>query len=126
MGKVKWTAPKQARAIDTRVVINPRQAGDLLAAVEAQLVPGQLRRSSGPRLVAFFAAMYYAALRPEEAAMLSKPDLALPESGWGELLLSQTAPIAGGAWTDSGQRRDRRQLKQRGVGRSGRCRARHL
>jgi len=48
--------------------------------------------------------------------MLSNPDLVLPETGWGKLLLSQTAPIAGGAWTDSGERRDRRQLKQRGVG----------
>lgn len=116
LGKVKWTAPKQARAIDTRVVINRRQASCLLAAVEAQQVPGQLRRSSGPRLVAFFATMYYSALRPEEATMLSEPDLVLPESGWGKLLLSQTAPIAGGAWTNSGERRDRRQLKQRGVG----------
>jgi len=64
-------------------------------------------------LVAFFAAMYYAALRPEEAAMLRKSDLQLPEEGWGELLLSETAPITGAAWTDSGERR---QLKQRGKG----------
>jgi integrase len=48
--------------------------------------------------------------------MLSKDDLQLPEEGWGELLLTETAPIAGGAWTDSGERRDRRQLKQRAVG----------
>lgn len=45
-----------------------------------------------------------------------QPDLQLPESGWGELLLSETAPTAGAAWTDSGERRDRRQLKQRGRG----------
>jgi integrase len=77
---------------------------------------GQPRRSSGPALVAFFGCMYYSALRPEEAAMLSKRDLQLPESGWGELLLSETAPTAGAAWTDSGARRDRRQLKQRGRG----------
>jgi len=64
-------------------------------------------------LVAFFAAMSYAALRPEEAAMLRKSDLQLPEEGWGELLLSETAPITGAAWTDSGERR---QLKQRGKG----------
>jgi hypothetical protein len=31
----------------------------------------------------------------------------------GRLLVSETAPSAGAAWTDSGQRRDRRQLKQR-------------
>jgi hypothetical protein len=62
-------------------------------------------------LVAFFAVMYYSGLRPEEAAMLRKANLQLPESGWGELLLSETAPTAGAAWTDSGERRDRRQLK---------------
>jgi integrase len=116
LGAVKWTAPKTVRAIDKRVVINVRQGERLLDAVGGQWVDGQPRRSSGPMLRAFFAAMYYAALRPEEVAMLSKDDLQLPESGWGELLLSETAPIAGGSWTDSGERRDRRQLKQRAVG----------
>lgn len=113
---VKWSAPKEVKAIDKRVVINLVQARKLLAAVAAQYVEGQPRRSSGPMLVAFFACMYYAALRPEEAAMLRKSDLQLPERGWGELLLSETAPTAGAAWTDSGDRRDRRQLKQRGRG----------
>ncbi|HYQ66150.1 tyrosine-type recombinase/integrase [Actinophytocola sp.] len=111
--EVKWTAPKTVRAIDKRVVINKSQAKRLLNGVAAQWVEDQPRRSSGPRLKAFFAVMYYAALRPEEAAMLSKPDLQLPEQGWGELLLSRTAPTAGASWTDSGERRDRRQLKQR-------------
>ncbi|SFQ67078.1 Site-specific recombinase XerD [Amycolatopsis arida] len=114
--EIKWTPPKEVKAIDKRVVINPEQARRLLAAVEAQHVEGQPRRSSGPMLVAFFGAMYYAALRPEEATMLSKQDLEIPEEGWGELLISQTAPTAGAAWTDSGDRRDRRQLKQRGRG----------
>jgi integrase len=116
LSEVKWTAPKTVRAIDKRVVINPRQGRKLLAAVGEQKVETSPRRSSGPMLKAFFAVMYYAALRPEEAAMLSKQDLQLPEVGWGELLLSETAPIAGAAWTDSGGRRDRRQLKQRGKG----------
>ena len=114
LSKVKWTAPKTVRAIDKRVVINPRQAKELLAAVAAQKVEGQPRRSSGPTLKAFFAVCYFAGLRPEEAAMLSRADLHLPENGWGELLLSMAAPIAGAAWTDS--RRDRRQLKQRAKG----------
>ncbi|WP_433868443.1 tyrosine-type recombinase/integrase, partial [Saccharopolyspora sp. CA-218241] len=114
--QVKWTPPKEVKAIDKRVVINPGQARRLLAAVGDQFVEGEPRRSSGPGLVAYFAAMYYAGLRPEEAAMLRKADLQLPEEGWGELLLSGTAPTAGAAWTDSGQRRDRRHLKQRGAG----------
>ena len=48
--------------------------------------------------------------------MLCKDDLRLPDAGWGELLLSESAPIADASWTDSGERRDRRQLKQRAVG----------
>jgi integrase len=114
--EVKWTAPKTLRAIDKRTVINPKHAEKLLAAVGDLHVPGQPRRSTGPSLVAFFGVMYYSGLRPEEAAMLTKADLQLPTTGWGELLLSETAPVAGAAWTDSGQRRDRRQLKQRAKG----------
>jgi integrase len=113
---IKWTAPKEVKAIDKRVVVNPGQARRLLVAVEAQRVEGQPRRSAGLGLVAFFGSMYYSGLRPEEAAMLGKADLQLGESGWGELLLSESAPIAGAAWTDSGDRRDRRQLKHRGKG----------
>lgn len=116
LAEIKWTAPKEVKAIDKRLVINPDHARALLAAVASQQIDGQPRRSSGPMLVAFFAVMYYSGLRPEEAAMLRKTDLQLPESGWGELLLSETAPTAGAAWTDSGARRDRRQLKQRGKG----------
>ncbi|WP_020673842.1 tyrosine-type recombinase/integrase [Amycolatopsis nigrescens] len=130
--EVKWTAPKELKAIDKRVVINPVQAERLFAGVAQQYVEGEPRRSSGPMLEAYFAAQYYAALRPEEAAMLSKEDLDLPnmewdeeaqdwvfpegEDGWSELLLSRSAPTAGAAWTDSGKRRDQRQLKQRAVG----------
>jgi integrase len=113
---VKWMAPKQTQAIDKRVVINPTQAQKLLSAVEAQKVEGQPRRSAGTGLVAYFGSLYYAGLRPEEAAMLRKGDLAIPAEGWGELLLSEAAPIAGAAWTDTGTRRDRRQLKGRGRG----------
>jgi integrase len=114
--QIKWTPPKEAKAIDKRVVINPRQARRLLEAVGEQFVEGQPRRSAGPRMVAFFGAMYYSGLRPEEAVVLRKADLDLPEAGWGELLISETAPNAGAAWTDSNQRRDRRHLKQRGRG----------
>lgn len=114
--EVKWTAPKEVKAIDKRVVINPKHARKLFQAVESLHIEGQPRRSSGPMLVAFFGSLYYSGLRPEEAAMLRKQDLQLPEAGWGELLLSETAPTAGAAWTDSGARRDRRQLKQRGRG----------
>ncbi len=118
---MKWTAmPKGKRKVDKRAVPNPIQARTLLAAVE------QVQRS-GPRLVAYFGAMYYAALRPEEAAALNKRHLALPEPsrdsdtgarryGWGELHLDQATPHVGARWTDGGTPRDHRQLKSRAVG----------
>jgi integrase len=66
--------------------------------------------------VAFFALMYFAALRPEEAANLRKRDLSLPEDGWGELYLEAAAPHAGADWTDDGRQREQRQLKNRARG----------
>lgn len=89
--------------------MNPVQARTLLAAV------GQEQRS-GPRLVAFFAVMYFAALRPEEAVNLRVQNLALPETGWGDLHLEGATPHTGRQWTDSGKIRDERQLKHRAQG----------
>ncbi|MFF1822079.1 tyrosine-type recombinase/integrase [Kribbella sp. NPDC058245] len=110
IGSIKWTAPKKASgAIDPRSVVNPSQARTLLAAVHQ--MPG-----SGPRMVGFFAVMYFSALRPGEAVNLRREQLALPESGWGELLLEQSRPYAGAAWTDGGEDRDHRQLKHRAIG----------
>jgi hypothetical protein len=52
----KWSAPRQTVTVDKRLVVNPVQARTLLAAV-------QNTQRSGPRLVAFFGLMYFAALR---------------------------------------------------------------
>ncbi len=60
-----WKVPRTVQTIDRRVVINPDQARELLDAVAVQ-------KPSGARLVAFFGAMYYSALRPAEAATLRK------------------------------------------------------
>jgi integrase len=106
---IKWRAPKATRAVDRRSVVNPLQARTLLAAVAAQ-------RRSGPRLVAFFGVMYFAALRPEEALNLRKRDLILPPSGWGEIHLDRATPYTGRTWTDSGKLHDERQLKHRAEG----------
>ena len=95
--------------VDRRVVVNPDQARALLAAVRRQ-------KPSGPALVAFFGSMYFAALRPAEAATLRKTNRALPAEGWGELLLESSTPEAGVSWTDSGRRREERQLKHRAKG----------
>ena len=57
--------------------------------------------------------MYYAALRPGEAAHLPASALRIPTEGWGELFLPGSAPTTGAAWSDSGRRRDERGLKHR-------------
>lgn len=100
---IKWSPPRTVHEVDTRSVPNPIQARTLLNAV----------RTIMPRLVAFYACLYFAALRPEEAAALGKANLALPERGWGELILERARPYAGREWTDNGQDRDERPLKQR-------------
>lgn len=76
----------------------------------------QLQKPSGDRLTAFFGAMYYSALRPAEAATLRESNLILPKEGWGELLFEFSTPTAGAPWTDSGARREQRQLKHRAKG----------
>lgn len=108
---LKWTPPKTSHVVDKRRVANPVQARSLLNAVRSQ-------QRTGPRLVAFFGCLYFAGLRPEEAVNLGKRNLSLPPSGWGLLHLERVTPYAGKEWTDSGQNRDERQLKQRAVGES--------
>lgn len=104
-------------------MVNPTQARKLLDAVKAQ-------EPSGPRLAAFYATMYYAGLRPEEAVSLRRDNLTLPPlvqneetgrweepaDGWGELRFATAAPEVGAEWTDDGGRHDHRQLKARAPG----------
>jgi integrase len=103
---LKTKKTRTVEAVDKRVVISPEQAARLLEAVRGQ-------GTAGRHLVVFFALLYYAALRPAEAAALGKGDLAIPEQGWGELYLPKSAPTTGAAWADNGRRRDRRGLKHR-------------
>jgi integrase len=68
-------------------------------------------------MVSFFALMYYAALRPEEATDLRKDNIiSLPDEGWGEMVLTNAQPRTGSRWTDSGKPRERRPLKHRAEG----------
>jgi len=117
---LKWTAPKVSSQVDRRSVVNPRQARALLEAVRAQ-------QPSGPRLVTFFAVMYYTGLRPEEAINLAADNVILPpqawdegsqdwqdppdDEDWGELHIRSATPDAGSEWTDDGSAREMRQLK---------------
>ena len=110
---MKWTPPRTSSGgIDRRRVSNPMQVRTLLAGVREQ---GRV----GPRLVAFYACLYYAALRPEESAGIIVPrNLVLPDADdeWGTFILEKAEPHAGKHWTDSGKNRDSRQLKQRAIG----------
>jgi integrase len=122
----KVTRPNKTavlRQVDRRAVINPVQARTLLEAVRRQ------GKSNGCRLVAFFGLMYYAALRPEEAAALRKDHLSLPSmnwneelerweptennDGWGELHLERARPEVSAEWTDSQDSNEERGLKHR-------------
>jgi hypothetical protein len=85
---------------------------------------------SGPRLVAFLAVIYYAALRPEEAVNLGRDNITLPPliwnaatgkweepaDNWGELRFCSAAPEVGTEWTNDGTRREQRHLKSRPAG----------
>jgi len=105
---VQWKAPHKTEEVDRRVVASPDQVRELLTACT------YVGRKRGERLVAFFALLYFAALRPAEALALKASDCELPEQGWGLLLLSSSTPEPGRAWTDSGERREERGLKWRG------------
>jgi integrase len=97
--------------IDLRCVVNHEQARRLLDAVREV-------KNNGPRLVAFFALMYYAGLRPEEALALRARNVTLPGNGqgWGELTLETADTHTGTAWTNSGNAREERALKHRAHG----------
>ncbi|NJP96621.1 tyrosine-type recombinase/integrase [Nonomuraea sp. FMUSA5-5] len=107
LDEIKWTAPKAVTVIDPRTVVNPAQARVLLDAVP------KVGRKRGPRLKALFACIYYAALRPEEAADLRLRNCTLPETGWGLIVLENARPQGTKRWTDSGQTHESRSLKHR-------------
>ncbi|MEU4724754.1 tyrosine-type recombinase/integrase [Nonomuraea dietziae] len=107
LDEIKWTPPKAVTVVDPRTVVNPTQARQLLDAVP------KVGRKRGARLKALFACVYYAALRPEEAADLRQKNCTLPESGWGLLILERARPQGTKRWTDNGQTHESRRLKHR-------------
>jgi integrase len=100
---VQWTVPKAPEEVDRRVVVNLDQALTLLEAVS----------TVAPELVAFFACMYFAALRPAEALHLNVDECELPESGWGWLRLTGSTQHVGQSWGDTDDPREDRSLKHR-------------
>ncbi|WP_424923697.1 tyrosine-type recombinase/integrase [Actinomadura darangshiensis] len=57
--------------------------------------------------------MYFAGLRPAEAAGLRRQDCELPATGWGLITVKKTRPQANKRYTDSGETFDDRGLKHR-------------
>jgi integrase len=106
--QVRPEAPRKSKSIDRRSVVNIDQARALINAVGDQ-------GPSGPRLVAFFAVLYFAGLRPSEAIDLRVDNCTLPKSGWGELVFANANPYSGSEWTDNHEARQRKELKHRAV-----------
>ncbi|MGW3363689.1 tyrosine-type recombinase/integrase [Streptosporangium canum] len=106
--KVRWKPVKVSETVDPRVVVNPEQVRELLT-----MVTYVGRRGRGRRLMALFACMYYAGIRPGEAVALRKQDCRLPATGWGRLSLDVSRPEVNTRWTDSGDGHETRGLKHR-------------
>ncbi|MGW4200910.1 tyrosine-type recombinase/integrase [Streptomyces sp. NPDC004726] len=103
------TAPKVAQAIDKRCLLNRDLVAQMLDWIGERPRRGRIYR-------AFFASLYYAGLRPEEAVALRVGDATLPEAGWGEFLVHEARPEVGSQWTDTGEVHEERDLKGRGEG----------
>ncbi|MGA8458220.1 MAG: tyrosine-type recombinase/integrase [Streptosporangiaceae bacterium] len=113
LDRLSWKPPKVSEVVDRRVVVNPRQARQLLVAAT---YVGQHRRgphARGQRLMALFACMYFAALRPGEAVALRRQDCHLPRTGWGWLTLEKSRPEVNRRWSDTASAHDERGLKHR-------------
>jgi len=102
-GTVQWRAPKATAALSPQTVASPAQVQAILAQVAVMR----------PDLVAFFACLYYAALRPEEALALRRSQLTLPPRGRGAMILTSTCPRTASAWTSNGGPYEPRGLKHR-------------
>ncbi|MBW8088488.1 tyrosine-type recombinase/integrase [Streptomyces hygroscopicus subsp. hygroscopicus] len=106
LSRIDWDPPETDDEVDFRYVPGPELARELLEAVRAHGPRGQ-------HLHAFFGCLYYAGMRPSEAAALTERDCKLPESGWGELVLAGSRPEVGAGWTDDGTSYEIRGLKRR-------------
>ncbi|NGN68576.1 tyrosine-type recombinase/integrase [Streptomyces sp. A7024] len=110
LGPIKKVQRGSSARVDPRGLANASQWAQLHTAVS---YIGTWERNKGRRLMAFYAVLYYAALRPSEAIALRTTDCTLPKKGWGMLTLRKSAPASGKQWTDSGVRQEQRGLKAR-------------
>jgi integrase len=101
-----WKAPLVDREVARDLLLSQTDVERLL---EVMRDCGKV----GPRLVAFFATLFYAGLRPSEALALTADDLTLSSSGWGEIVVRNAVTSPGRRFTNDGSPRDRRHLKWR-------------
>lgn len=110
LSRIDWNPPDTDDEVDFQYVPGPDLARTLIRAIGEQVPRGR-------HLEAFFGCLYYAAMRPSEAAALTSKACVLPdeadEGAWGELVLSESRPEVGSGWTDDGQSYERRGLKRR-------------
>lgn len=109
--RISTSPPKRKSTVDRTVVVNPDQARTLIEEVRNQ-------GPTAPRLIAFFALLYFAGLRPSEALALLVTDCDLPKQGWGTLRFAESVPYANAEWTDTGETSPRKSLKHRAQGQS--------
>ncbi|AWL88408.1 hypothetical protein BF14_022995 [Streptomyces griseus] len=101
--------PRVTKQVDPRRLLNGVQAAVLLEWVGRRVRMGRCYR-------AFFATLYYAGLRPEEARALRVGEVVLPERCWGEVRVRAATPEVGSRWSDDGEVRESRCLKGRPEG----------
>ena len=105
---------KATEGVDPRVVVNPAQARQLLAALTYVSGHRRTERDRGWRLRGFFACLYYAGLRPGEAQQVRDTDCKLPAAGWGELILpGSLTGVSGEHYNDGIRDPEHRPLKRR-------------
>ena len=112
LAKLKEKPLPKLRRIDRSVAFNPAQGAEMLTAIS---YVGSYHRARGRRLVVFFAMLFYATMRPEEALNVHDYECTLPteKGAWGNIRLARTKPTAGRRWTDTGKVHDDRGLKGR-------------
>jgi hypothetical protein len=79
LARLSWKPPKVSETVDRRVVVNPRQARELLTAVTYVGHRGRGQRCRGQRLMALYACMYFAALGPPKRSPCASGTATCPE-----------------------------------------------
>ena len=89
LDRITWRPPRSSCPAGPRSAATPAEVQAILAEVT----------TIRPELTAFLGCLYYAALRPAEAAALCADSCTLHSRGWGQLTLTASLPRSARAWT---------------------------